>query len=369
MGVGWCRQAQAPALSTVANGIEFPTAKAMGHPAFGFEPIGMVKAGASTCPTTAGGWGTQRSDLYGSAGASPSRSRFCVGRHRADQEPLAYARGSDRAGGWGTGAVAFGFESPTAKAMGHPGRCRAGYTLLEVVLVIGLLLVLSAMVFPNLLRDIESRRLPASARDMRSMLTLVRANAMYDGKRYRIRFADEDEIDHTGEDRQPIIERESDPFREPDIYTRVSDPWAQGETFLRDVWSAQVRLGRPTLEKLEDERLADEEQKRFEETYDEFEDDYPPLIIEPDGTSEWVTFVITDAPRGTAKEDLEVPQQIEVIMDGMTGLIWLQRPFYDEELDMFKEHGWPPVLRRDFTRSAPLTEEDVLEIQETAVRR
>jgi len=240
---------------------------------------------------------------------------------------------------------------------------------LEVVMVIGLLLVLSTMVFPNLLRDIESRRLPVSARDMRSLLTLVRANAMYDGKRYRIRFPAEDEIDHTGEDRQPIIEREDDPFREPDIYTRVTDPWAQGETFQRDVWCARTRLGRPTLEKLENERLMQEEQDYFEEVYDEFEDDFPPLIVEPDGTSEWVTFAITNAPRETPFEDLDPAEQIEVIMDGLTGLIWLQRPFYDEELQMFKEHDWPPVLRRDFTRIEPLTEQDVLEIQETAVRR
>jgi hypothetical protein len=47
----------------------------------------------------------------------------------------------------------------------------------------------------------------------------------------------------------------------------------------------------------------------------------------------------------------------------------LQRPFYEDEIEMLKENGWPPVLRKDFFRRAPLTEADVLEISETAVRR
>ena len=99
-----------------------------------------------------------------------------------------------------------------------------------------------------------------------------------------------------------------------------------------------------------------------------FEEHYPPLTVETDGTSEWVTFVLTDAPRDVADDEIENYSRIEVIMDGLTGLIWLQRPFYDEEIELCREHGWPPVLRRDFIRKAALTENDVLEIDETAVR-
>ena len=254
--------------------------------------------------------------------------------------------------------------------MRRSSRSIRGYTLIEMVLVVALLAVLAAMAVPSILRDIEQRRLPTSVRTMRALLTLVRANAMYDGKRYRVRFPQEDEIDHFGEDRQPIIEREDDPFTEPNVFTRATEPWVRGETFLRGVWCAEVRLGRPTLEKLRERFLAEQEEDEWlEELEEDFEEGFPPLIIEPDGTSEWVTFVITNAPRDTEREDLEVRQRIEVIMDGLTGLIWLQRPFYDEELDMFEEHGWPPVLRKDFTRIARLTEQDVLEITETAVRR
>ena len=85
------------------------------------------------------------------------------------------------------------------------------------------------------------------------------------------------------------------------------------------------------------------------------------LFIDPDGTCEWVTFVLTNVDREAKVEDLEEGDPvIHLIMDGLTGLIWLQRPFYDEELDMLREHNWPPVLRTDFLRTRALTEEEGL---------
>ena len=234
--------------------------------------------------------------------------------------------------------------------------------------MIGLLMALFGLAVPDLLREIERSRLPESARQMRAMLTLVRANAMYDGKRYRIRFPEEDEIDSEGEQRQPLIEREDDPFLEPGIYNLVTSPWARGKTLLRGIRCAEARLGRPTLERLEEDLVGEQEDERLEALAEGFEEGFPPLIVETDGTSEWVTYLLTDAPPEAELEALEEHKRIEVIADGITGLIWLQRPFYEDELDMFKEHDWPPVLRRDFLREAPLTEEDVLEISETRVR-
>ena len=76
-----------------------------------------------------------------------------------------------------------------------------------------------------------------------------------------------------------------------------------------------------------------------------------------------------DAPPDTAADELEAYPRLEVIYDGLVGLAWLQRPFYREELEMLEEHGWPPVLRKDFLTEVALTETDVLEIQETLVRR
>jgi len=263
------------------------------------------------------------------------------------------------------------FRQQDALPSGSPlGRQRRrGYTLIEVSLAVALLLLVVCFAAPNLIGQIEAQRLPKSCEQMRGLLTLVRANAMYDGKRYRVRFPGEDEIDGIGEDRQPLIEREDEPFLKPGVFNPVNDYWAYGETLLRDIWCNEVRLGRPTLDRIDDEKLVGEDvEERLEAEAEDFEEHYPPLTIETDGTSEWVTFVLTDAPRDVPEEEIENYSRIEVIMDGLTGLIWLQRPFYDEEVELFREHEWPPVLRRDFIRKAALTENDVLEIQETAVR-
>ena len=265
---------------------------------------------------------------------------------------------------------------PTQAASGT--RRDGGFTLLEVLLVIGLLAILAATVVPNLLGSLIAQRLPKSAKQMRSLVQLTRANAMLDGKRYRIRFPREDELDGEGTDVQPIVECEEEPFREPGVYEMVTGVWAQGETVLEGVWCARVRLGKPTVEQLLeniDDVTAelDEEEKEddvfYQEFIEEFEEEYPPLVIEPDGTSEWATFVMIEAPRDTEEDDLEDCKRIEVIYDGLTGLCWLQRPFYEDELEMLLENGWPPVLRKDFLRPKALTEEEVIEIQESLVRR
>lgn len=261
-----------------------------------------------------------------------------------------------------------------------------GFTLLEVLLVVGLLAILTAAVMPNLLGRFTKERLPRSAKQMRSLLQLTRANAMLDGKRYRLRFPREEELDEEGTDLQPIVECEEEPFRNPGVYVPVEATWVRGETLLERVLCVRVRLGKPTVEQLleniEDVTAElDEEEKQknvfYQEFMEDFEKDYPPLVFEPDGTSEWVTFIIAEIPRGVDAEkphDLEPDaladyKRIEVICDGLTGLAWLQRPFYEDELKMFLEHGWPAVLRKDFLRPQPLTEQEVVEIQESLVRR
>ena len=104
----------------------------------------------------------------------------------------------------------------------------------------------------------------------------------------------------------------------------------------------------------------------------EFDDGFPPLIIEADGTCEWATFLLTDAAEDEDVTDVD-PREVdysmlEVILDGLTGLAWLQRPLYDDELEMMREHDWPPVLRMDFIRPQALTEDNVLEIRMSNVR-
>lgn len=256
----------------------------------------------------------------------------------------------------------------------HRAIALRAYTLVELVLVMGLLVAISAITIPNFVRQIERETLPGSAKQLRSFITLVRANAAFDGLRYRIRFPLMDE-NREGEEYllngryQPIIEREDDPIHQPEVFNPVTAPWAIGKTFLGDVWCAEVRPGRPSIEKLQQLRqtrsdIQDALTEAFDQEQKNFEAERPPLIIESDGTCEWVTFVITEAPEGTELESLEDFPSIDVILDGETGLAWLQRPFFEEELDLFEEKNWPAVLRQDFLNPNPLTENDVLELHD-----
>jgi len=235
-----------------------------------------------------------------------------------------------------------------------------------------LLVAISAMALPSFLGQMDKERLPGSAGQLRSLLALVRANAAYDGKRYRVRFPGEDEEVLGSDDRQPIVEREDDPIHEPELYVRVTSPWAVGGTLLGDVWCAEVRMGRPTIEKLKElrERGPDEISQELlrQRDAEHFEPERPPMPIEPDGASEWATFVLTDAPRNTPIEQIEDFPRLELIIEGSTGLAWIQRPFYDEELDLFEEKGWPAVLRQDFTDARELTENDVLELRDITIK-
>ena len=250
-----------------------------------------------------------------------------------------------------------------------PSKRRQAYTLVEMLLVVGILAAVSAMVIPNLIGQLQADALPRSARQLRSLITLVRANAALDGRRYQIRFPNEDELDHLGGDRQPLIEREDDPFLEPEVFNLVTAPWAIQRTFLSSVWCAEIRLGRPTIEEIiqRRKRIAEQIEEKLSDAFEEYEPERLPLVCQLDGTSEWAVFVLTEAPRTIELDELENYPQIELIVDGATGLAWMQRPFYDEELDLFEEKNWPAVLRQDYLSTAELTEDDVLELRERQI--
>ena len=62
---------------------------------------------------------------------------------------------------------------------------RRGYTLLEVLLVIAILVVLSAVAYPTMSAMYGDVRLKAAADDVRGSWTEARANAIEDGRAYR----------------------------------------------------------------------------------------------------------------------------------------------------------------------------------------
>jgi type II secretory pathway pseudopilin PulG len=248
---------------------------------------------------------------------------------------------------------------------------QSALTLVEVLLVCGMLVLLAAIAMPALLQQVRARSLEMSARHLGSLVSLVRSQAQFDGRRYRIRFPTEEEREKGKASNQPIIEREDDPMNAPQQFNPVRESWVIGDTLLGRVWCAEVRLGRPTIAQLQEQRKnqTSEIEKLQVEAFEDFDPDLPPLVIEPDGSCEWATFVVTEAPRDTDLRDLVDEIRLEVIVDGFTGQSWVQRPFYDEELDLFEEKNWPVVLRQDLLTARVLTEDDVLEIQERRVIR
>lgn len=248
-------------------------------------------------------------------------------------------------------------------------------------MVIGLLVLLAAMIMPNFFRQYRAVQLPESARRLQAQISMVRAHAAWDAKRYRIRFPnlEAEELDPLGTDRQPIIEREDDPLEEPEVWNLVTAPWAVGDTLLGDTWCAEVRLERPTIDSIREARESRSEVSDIlTEKFRDFDPRWPPLYIEPDGVSEWATFVLTEAPRDLEPDEIaeriELDDEdrievIEIIVEGETGLMWMQRPFYEEELDLFEDKNWPIVLRMDFLESRVLTEDDVLELREFKIKQ
>lgn len=239
---------------------------------------------------------------------------------------------------------------------------------MELLLVAGLILLITAISLPPFVELIRREEMPTSAKQLRALLTLVQANAQFDGLRYRVRFAGEEEEDALGGNQQPMIEREDDPMNEPEVFNLVTEPWAVGATLLGKVRCAEIRLGKPQIEQLKRLREARRDTKdRFGREFEDYAEEWLPLTIEPDGTSDWATFVLTETPREVSLDDLENLPRLELIWEGASGLAWMQRPFHDEELDLFEEKGWPAVLRQDYLDPRVLTENDVLELRDIPV--
>jgi len=223
--------------------------------------------------------------------------------------------------------------------------------LLEVVLVIGLISIVAAFAWPNLERRLRRSELPESADQFRSLLHLTRAQAMLENQRYRIRF--EPKAQH------PIVEAETDPFASPGRYEPVKTDWAREARLLGDVNVHAIRIGRPdyTLplddERSEsdatDERTATQEDSstatgdvgadgKFDNvagaqsTEDEvpIDETRPPIVFEPDGSSDWLTVVLVDRPLDQPLDDEVEQEWIE--LDGRTGLARRRDPLTAEQM-------------------------------------
>jgi len=240
-----------------------------------------------------------------------------------------------------------------------------GFTLLEVLLVIALLGLLGLLLLPDFGAELWRRSLVESADRLRSLIVMTHARAIQEGVRYRIQFpgtpdpddpqADQ-EIDIPSETLQPEVLKQSDALRYPDTYDGVGMPWSQLAVLQPGTRCVAVLPGKPDFSIQGDSPIAGP-------SINEGQQIFVPLTLNPDGTADWVTFVLTDLPYDTQIEWEHAPRILNVIVDGRTGQVWVQRALRREEVELMEEKGASPILHVDFTSSDEITEDNLLEIQ------
>ena len=82
----------------------------------------------------------------------------------------------------------FSFVEDGTAPLPGAGRCCRGYTLVEVLLVLALLAVISAMAWPSLQKPFATRRLYSAADTVRAQWSHARVDAMRSGHTYAFRF-------------------------------------------------------------------------------------------------------------------------------------------------------------------------------------
>ncbi|HSW44312.1 MAG TPA: hypothetical protein VLM89_01945 [Phycisphaerae bacterium] len=242
---------------------------------------------------------------------------------------------------------------------------RRAYTLLEVLLVIGLLGLIGLILLPNLGDEIWRRSLIESADRLRSLIVMTHAGAVHDGVKYRIQFPgtadpnDRDarkEIDIPIETLQPQVYRQSDALRYPEAFEEVELPFGGAAVLQPGTRCVAVLPGRPSFDVEGSGPIAGPSIGEGQQTF-------VPLALHPDGTSEWVTFVLTDLPYDTQLEWEHAARILNVIVDGRTGQVWVQRALRREEVKLMQEKGASPILHVDFTSADEITEDNLLKIQ------
>jgi len=110
------------------------------------------------------------------------------------------------------------------------GRPRAGVTIIEIVLAIGLLVLLASVMITGFGRWYETERIDEGARRLESILRLARAEAASCGRRIRLAF--------DSETLRAVIEWEPSPLAEPGVYVAHPGEWG------RDLPNDQLRFRR-----------------------------------------------------------------------------------------------------------------------------
>jgi len=191
-----------------------------------------------------------------------------------------------------------------------PVRCllRRAFTLLEVLLVIAVLVVLAALVAPNIAGRREQAQLEYIASHVSSLLSLARSTAMTTGRRHRCVF------DENGS--RMWIEHEVDPIEQGGQFEPINANWARFDLAEQDGRCVMVDLsGLHKLIRAKEIELLDQDLP---------EDVYDPVEFRPDGRCDGGMIVLA-GPSG---------RQTALELDGLTGQVRISDKWQgDQELE------------------------------------
>lgn len=176
------------------------------------------------------------------------------------------------------------------KSEGTGRRARGAFSLFEVLLVIVLIGLLAAFLWPDFETFLRGEELDESVARVKALVGMCRAQAMNESRRYRITFK---------EDGTMRLTRQKDPLTAPQEYVIVGDGWAKTPWLLDNVWvEALMPLpdGPPPL-RVEDDAIEFTEIEAKPEALESAFD----LDFEIDGSSNSVRWVMRDA-RGKGRE-------------------------------------------------------------------
>lgn len=240
-----------------------------------------------------------------------------------------------------------------------------GYTLIELLLVIAILGLILALSLPDYSRESDTRSLEESARRLRSLIVMTHARAMLDGRRYRISFpgtpdpmdpnSDED-VEVAAVTEQPIVTRESDPLNQPGVFNTFAWEWLEQDILLEGTRCVAVEGGRPSFELNAQSPISGPQVTEGSKA------EFVTLTFNPDGTCDWVTFVLTDLPVDVELRPGHAVRILNVIVDGRTGDSWFQRALRTDEVELMMEKGASPILHQDFTSGQQITEDNILQV-------
>ncbi len=236
------------------------------------------------------------------------------------------------------------------------------FTLFELLLVIVMLGLIVAFVYPDLEANQKRQSLVESADKLRALIVMTHARAMQDGIKFRIEFPGtpdpldphaEKEVATPVETLQPIVKRQVDALNNPEAYgDDVEEQTLREGTRCVAVlpWNTEMYCATSGQSSVAGPNISSDGETTF-----------VPLTLNPDGTCDKIAFVLTDLPPDVELQEWHVGHILYVIVDGRTGQTWIQRAWRVEECEMMAEYGVSPVLRMDFTRPDRITENNILQ--------